>query len=72
MPIEPATPVAQVTPESRVRTDAHNIQVDETAATHHLCGTQHLATGRECRLPERHSGGCDFTLSEGGGTRISE
>jgi len=46
------------------RLDAHNLEIDIAAANQHLCGMQHLATGRECYLPERHSGGCDFTVAE--------
>ncbi len=73
MPIEPvATPIGPVAPDTRTRTDAHNLEVDEAAATNHLCGTQHLRTDRACRLPERHSGGCAFTLPEAKSPRTIE
>jgi hypothetical protein len=63
-PVQP--PAISPDPSTPERSDAHNPEVDEAAATHHLCGMQHLATGRKCHLPERHSGGCDFTLFESG------
>jgi hypothetical protein len=41
--------------------ELHNLQIDQMIAAAHRCGTTHLATGRVCLLPERHSGGCVFT-----------
>lgn len=38
----------------------HNSHVDQDIAQRHLCGNVHLASGRECLLPERHCGGCAF------------
>jgi hypothetical protein len=67
MPSEPDdVSRSAMVPDAPVRTDAHNLEVDEAAATNHLCGMRHLATGHECRLPERHRGGCDFSLAGGG------
>lgn len=43
------------------RLELHNIEIDQTAAALHRCGTTHLPTGRVCMLPERHPGGCQFT-----------
>lgn len=45
----------------RHRLELHNIEIDQTAAAMHRCGTTHLPTGRVCMLPERHRGGCQFT-----------
>ncbi len=42
------------------RRDVHNSNVDEAAAKSGRCGTTNLATGRVCRLPALHSGGCDL------------
>ena len=44
------------------RLDIHNAQVNTAAAMRHLCGMTHLASGRLCLLPERHSGPCDFCV----------
>jgi hypothetical protein len=43
------------------RLEIHNIEVDQAVAGQHLCGNLHLPSGRVCRLPERHRGGCKFT-----------
>lgn len=43
-----------------VRDESHNTQINTVAAQAHRCGMTHLATGRICLLPERHSGSCDF------------
>jgi hypothetical protein len=42
------------------RDESHNTQINTTAAQAHRCGMTHLATGRVCLLPERHSGSCEF------------
>ena len=42
------------------RDESHNTQINTAAAQAHRCGMTHLATGRVCLLPERHSGSCDF------------
>lgn len=47
-------------PASR-RLEIHNIEIDQSVAASHQCGTVHLPTGRVCMLPERHRGGCQFT-----------
>ena len=60
-PPGPRPPVSTVWASSRERLEIHNIEVDVAAAGQHLCGTLHLPTGRVCRLPERHRGGCQFT-----------
>ena len=60
-PTGPRPPVSTVWADSRERLEIHNIEVDVAAAGQHLCGTVHLPTGRVCRLPERHRGGCQFT-----------
>jgi hypothetical protein len=43
------------------RRDIHNVSVDEQTADADLCGRVDLRTGRICRLPALHQGGCDFT-----------
>jgi hypothetical protein len=48
------------TPSDTVRDESHNTQINTAAAHAHRCGMTHLATGRICLLPERHSGSCDF------------
>jgi hypothetical protein len=42
------------------RIDLHNAEIDDDAAGAGLCGMTHLATGRCCRLPARHTGSCRF------------
>ncbi|HEY3087995.1 MAG TPA: hypothetical protein VGJ59_08035 [Jatrophihabitantaceae bacterium] len=55
-------PAYQPPPVSSIhRLGLHNIEIDQTAAAMHRCGTTHLPTGRVCMLPERHRGGCQFT-----------
>lgn len=39
---------------------SHNSEINTTAAIAHRCGMTHLASGRLCLLPERHTGSCDF------------
>lgn len=58
-------PSAVDMPDPSTRPDVHNAATDEVAASRHLCGMLHLPSGRECRRPERHSGGCDFTDAAG-------
>lgn len=53
-----AAPHAESEPPS-----LHNSHVDQDTAERHLCGNVHLASGRECLLPERHQGGCAFVES---------
>lgn len=48
------------TPTGPVREESHNTQINTAAAQAHRCGMTHLASGRICLLPERHSGSCDF------------
>jgi hypothetical protein len=55
----PAYQPPRVSPVHRL--ELHNIEIDQTAAAMHRCGTTHLPTGRVCMLPERHRGGCQFT-----------
>jgi len=45
---------------TRQRLDVHNVNVNSAAAAQGLCGFTHLASGRVCRLPSRHSGACAF------------
>jgi hypothetical protein len=45
------------------RRDLHNSSVNFAAAAAGHCGALHLASGRVCLLPHRHSGPCRF---EGG------
>jgi hypothetical protein len=52
-------PNPALTPE--VESSIHNANENTDAAQSGLCGMTHLATGRICLLPKRHSGGCDFT-----------
>jgi hypothetical protein len=54
-------------PPSRgpVREEIHNAQINTAAAQSHRCGMTHLASGRICLLPERHSGSCDFRERQG-------
>jgi len=47
-------------PEGEPRLDVHNANVDEDTAKTGRCGTVDLRTGRVCRLPALHPGGCDF------------
>ena len=42
------------------RRDAHNTSVDIVLVALGRCGQTHLATGRVCGEPGRHSGPCDF------------
>jgi hypothetical protein len=42
------------------RLDLHNVSIDEPAAAAGRCGMVHLPTGRICRAPARHDGGCEF------------
>lgn len=56
---------AHVAPWRRLRShhdrrDLHNAEVDRDLAVGGLCGNIHLATGRRCRLPAHHGGGCEF------------
>jgi hypothetical protein len=46
------------------RDASHNTQINTAAAQAHRCGMTHLATGRICLLPERHSGSCDFATRQ--------
>lgn len=46
---------------SSERLNGHNATVDAAMVKQGLCGTIHLATGRRCRRPARHTGGCLFT-----------
>ncbi len=46
------------------RTDSHNASVNKELAEAGLCGMTHLATGRVCVRPARHSGSCDFRTRE--------
>jgi len=52
------------TPSGAVRDESHNTQINTAAAEAHRCGMTHLATGRICLLPERHTGSCDFTYRQ--------
>lgn len=52
-------------PEGEPRLDVHNSSVDEAAAAAGQCGALDLASGRMCRLPALHRGGCDFQAPEG-------
>jgi hypothetical protein len=47
-------------PPAATRDESHNTQINTAAAQAHRCGMTHLASGRICLLPERHSGSCDF------------
>lgn len=42
------------------RLDLHNAAVDDALARRGGCGALHLASGRRCVLPNRHSGSCHF------------
>lgn len=44
----------------RQRTDLHNAAVDLRSAEEGRCGAVHLASGRVCTRPARHSGSCEF------------
>ena len=44
------------------RPSVHNSHVDQDTAAQHLCGNVHLASGRQCLLPEYHYGGCVFVV----------
>jgi hypothetical protein len=44
--------------------EGHNSEINTAAAQAHRCGMTHLASGRICLLPERHSGSCDFTWQQ--------
>jgi hypothetical protein len=50
----------QLTETGGERLDLHNASIDEPAAAAGRCGMIHLPTGRICRAPARHAGGCDF------------
>jgi hypothetical protein len=51
----------KLSPQSdSIRVEGHNSEINTAAARAHRCGMTHLATGRLCLLPERHSGSCDF------------
>ncbi|HEX8305574.1 MAG TPA: hypothetical protein VF612_11910 [Jatrophihabitans sp.] len=52
------------TPSGTARDESHNTQINTVAAQAHRCGMTHLATGRICLLPERHSGSCDFATRQ--------
>ena len=43
------------------RLDVHNASIDGSAAALGLCGMTDLHTGRVCRSPGQHHGGCEFT-----------
>jgi hypothetical protein len=43
------------------RLDLHNASIDESAAALGHCGMTDLHTGRVCRSPVQHRGGCAFT-----------
>ena len=45
---------------ARRRLDLHNISINFAAASAGRCGFTHLDTGRVCRLPHRHPGGCEL------------
>jgi hypothetical protein len=42
------------------RLDLHNSATDFDTARHGRCGFVDLATGRICRLPQRHRGPCEL------------
>lgn len=42
------------------RLDLHNSNVGEELVSAGLCGITDLRTGRACRRPALHSGGCEF------------
>jgi hypothetical protein len=42
------------------RRDLHNTSINFDAAIAGQCGFTHIASGRVCRLPHRHSGPCDL------------
>lgn len=44
----------------RHRLDLHNASIDLATAAAGRCGTTDLTTGRICRSPAGHAGGCDF------------
>lgn len=46
------------------RSDLRNLHVREDIALAGRCGNVHLATGRICTLPARHSGPCQFVAPE--------
>jgi hypothetical protein len=50
----------QLTDTDGERLDLHNASIDEPAAAAGRCGMVHLPTGRICRAPARHDGGCEF------------
>jgi hypothetical protein len=50
----------QLTDTGGERLDLHNASIDEPAAAAGHCGMIHLPTGRICRAPARHDGGCEF------------
>jgi hypothetical protein len=47
-----------------VRDESHNSEINTAAAQAHRCGMTHLASGRICLRPERHSGSCDFSQQQ--------
>ncbi|HVX45168.1 MAG TPA: hypothetical protein VHC49_14865 [Mycobacteriales bacterium] len=44
----------------RERLEVHNSHCCEEVARTGLCGFVHMASGRVCKLPERHTGPCRF------------
>ena len=53
-------PFPQLPANGDERLDLHNASIDEPAAAAGRCGMIHLPTGRICRAPARHAGGCNF------------
>jgi hypothetical protein len=51
-------------PVGEPRLDVHNSNVEEMAAEIGQCGTIDLRSGRICRLPALHAGGCDFQQAD--------
>jgi hypothetical protein len=48
----------------RERLEVHNSHCCEEVARSGLCGFVHMASGRICKLPERHTGPCRFEAPE--------
>jgi hypothetical protein len=59
-PASKSEPTLAGRPEGEPRLDVHNRNVDEDMADAGQCGTLDLTSGRVCRLPALHPGGCDF------------
>ena len=53
-------------PEDEPRLDVHNSNVDHQMADSGQCGTLDLRTGRVCRRPALHTGGCEFQAPNNG------